>query len=259
MKRTSKLSFKGDSGIEKKKRKKRKAEPGNEESSTGPQDGWITIDSIDDIKGPIIFLSSATEPASVLTCSETSSKVSFTSLSPDSTFLNYEPASVAQVFVAKRLPDSAKISFRSSFDRYLGTDKFGIVSCEREAMGPAEEWEVVLREDGAALQSSFDKFLKCGEDAAARADSEVVGFREVFQIRCQAANKYRSKKAKSEKELDIAAMELEQIKKSHSWGGGRLILSQEDTLELKKAKREGQLNEALLDRRAKLKSDKFCK
>ena len=33
-------------------------------------------------------------------------------------------------------------------------------------------------------------------------------------------------------------------------------LSHEDTSELKKARRDGTLNEALLDRRAKLKSDK---
>ena len=38
-----------------------------------------------------------------------------------------------------------------------------------------------------------------------------------------------------------------------AWGAGRSVVSQEDKRELKRAKKEGRLAEALLDRRAKLK------
>ncbi|KAJ3013320.1 hypothetical protein HKX48_005825 [Thoreauomyces humboldtii] len=269
MKRSAKLSFKGDPGVvvDKKKRKKRKATDaaGGEDgvvttgSSSSSRDGWVAVEHLDDLKGPIMILTSATEPPSILTCSETTSKVSFVPLPEDKTISSYEPESVAQVFVAKSLPDSSKASFRSSFDRYLGTDKFGVVACEREAMGPSEEWQLLVREDGAALQTSFDKFLRCDDQSAARADADAVGFREVFQIRCQAVNKIKGKKAKQDKALDTQEMELEQMKRSQSWGGGRLVFSQEDTRELRQAKKDGLLNEALLDRRAKLKSDKFCK
>ena len=38
-----------------------------------------------------------------------------------------------------------------------------------------------------------------------------------------------------------------------AWGAGRSVVSSEDTKVLKKAKKEGRLAEAMLDRRAKLK------
>ncbi|RKO88742.1 FRG1-like protein, partial [Blyttiomyces helicus] len=217
---------------------------------------WVPVDHIDEIKGPIMILTTATDPSSVLTAAETSSTTRFASINQP--FATFEPTEISQVFVAKRLPDSTKISFRSAYDKYLGTDKFGVVSCEREAMGPAEEWEVVFRDDGVALQSSFDKFLGAEEDGAARCDAEVVQFRQVVQMRCQAVNKSRAKKRK-EVELNPEALELDQIKRFHSWGGGRVVMTNEDTRLLEEAKKAGQINEALLDRRARLKSDKFCK
>ena len=48
-------------------------------------------------------------------------------------------------------------------------------------------------------------------------------------------------------------------KKFQSWGGGRVHMSKSDTRELKKAKEEGRIAEAMLDRRAKVKSDRYCK
>lgn len=43
-----------------------------------------------------------------------------------------------------------------------------------------------------------------------------------------------------------------------AWGAGRSVVSSEDTKVLKKAKKEGRLAEAMLDRRAKLKRYVFC-
>lgn len=48
-------------------------------------------------------------------------------------------------------------------------------------------------------------------------------------------------------------------KKYQSWGGGKLYESSEDRRELKKAKAEGRLAETLLDRREKMKADRYCK
>ncbi|KAI8823737.1 FRG1-like family-domain-containing protein [Fimicolochytrium jonesii] len=271
MSKSSRLAFKGENPIEKKKKRKRKVEadgddaatpPGREDAShSGPQEGWVFIDTLDDIRGPIMLLSTATEPPSVLVCSDNTSKVQFMPIPSDHTLVDFDPSAVTQVMVAKRLPDSTKVSFRAANDRYLGSDRIGVVGCEREAMGPAEEWELVVREDGVALQSAaFEKFLQCDEAGKARADSTVVGFRETFRVKCQAENKVRAKKkSKREGAVDAAALEIEQIKKFHSWGGGRLVLTQEDTAELRRANKEGTINETLLDRRAKLKSDKFCK
>jgi len=43
-----------------------------------------------------------------------------------------------------------------------------------------------------------------------------------------------------------------------TWGAGRIVVSHEDKKELKQARKEGRLAEAMLDRRSKLKSDRFC-
>lgn len=169
------------------------------------------MQSPEDITGPIIFITTSTEPPSVLCSFESSNKVQFVPIPSSTSLTSYEPASVSEVFVSKRLPDSSKISFRSAFDRYLGSDKFGIMGCEREAIGPSEEWEVVMREDGVALQTSWEKFLRCDDDGTARADSDSVGFREVLQMRCQAANRPNAKKKKQNTSTNAEELEIEQM------------------------------------------------
>lgn len=48
-------------------------------------------------------------------------------------------------------------------------------------------------------------------------------------------------------------------KKFQSWNGGKVIRTKEDRRELKRAKTDGRLAEALLDRREKVKADRYCK
>ncbi|KAJ3294724.1 hypothetical protein HK104_003330 [Borealophlyctis nickersoniae] len=248
-----KLIFKGDKP-EKKKKKRKAANIEEEDAKDEPQEGWVSVETAEDFKGPVLILSTATDTPSVLMSNEATSSVKFHPTSGTTSIPSYEPTSISEVFIAKKLPDSSKVTFRSAYDKYLGTDKFGVVACASEAISPAEEWEVVVRDDGIALQSSFDKFMRGEEDGVVRADSTEVGFREVFRVKCQAVNKSRAKKRKEKVQVNAEALEVDQI-----WGGGRLVMTNEDTAELRKAKKGGNLHEALLDRRAKLKSDKFCK
>ncbi|KAI8833746.1 hypothetical protein BC829DRAFT_437199 [Chytridium lagenaria] len=198
-----------------------------------------------------MILSNTTEPPSALTCSETDpTKVFFKPLSdPLATITTAEPNAVTQVFFVSRLPtNSAKFSFKSAYDKYLTSDKFGIVSSSVEAVD---------------LLRICERNISLWEEDVARADSGTVGFREVFKIRCHAQNKAKVKRKKVDPiDLDASAFEAEQIKKFQSWGGGRRVLSSEDAKDLKKAAKTGYINEALLDRRekfSKLKADKFCK
>ncbi|KAJ3219220.1 hypothetical protein HDU67_002216 [Dinochytrium kinnereticum] len=208
-----KLRFKGEP---KKKSKKRKAEDGEADhsSSTTELTGWDMVESIDELTGPIMLLSNTTEPPTVLTCTESdTTKVSFKEHPVSTiTYQTAEPTNVNQVFQVSRLPTtSAKFSFKSAYDKYLTSDKFGIVSASTEAVGPAEEWEVIFREDGVALQSARGTYL-CAEEDVARADSGSIGFREVFRIRCQAENKARVKKKKVDGgDLDAENFEAEQL------------------------------------------------
>ncbi|KAG0359911.1 hypothetical protein BG005_011882 [Podila minutissima] len=272
----SKLSFKGES---KTKKKKRKAEnPADEEDSNANADGWVHVKALSDLGGPI-FLSFSSDPPTSLSIDDKSTKVIMRPIESDSpsssssaTSLDQaEPTVVQQVFVATMLPDSDRMTLKASNGRYLSSDKFGIVSADTEAIGMQEEWTAILKPEengGIALQNHYGKFLSVDEVAAERpgsslgfqirADSEVIGFCELFQAKIQA--KYR-KKAKKTKEVQIATKdyEFEQSRKFQTWNHGRIVVSDRDIRELDKAKKQGRFSEALLDRREKVKSDRYCK
>lgn len=57
----------------------------------------------------------------------------------------------------------------------------------------------------------------------------------------------------------IADLEANAIRQSQARGAGRLITSTESSSSLKKARKDGRLAEELLDRRSKLKSDRYAK
>lgn len=52
---------------------------------------------------------------------------------------------------------------------------------------------------------------------------------------------------------------IDYSKKFQSWGGGKIFETKEDKRELKRARTEGRLAETLLDRREKVKADRYCK
>ncbi|KAF9412947.1 hypothetical protein BGZ94_000871 [Podila epigama] len=265
----SKLSFKGET---KSKKKKRKAETLAEDDDNSNAEGWVFVKSLSDLGGPL-FLTFSSDPPSSL-CVDEKSKVTMRPIEFDSTSPSIdqaEPTAVQQVFVATMIPDSDRLTLKASNGRYLSSDKFGFVSADTEAIGMQEEWTAIIKPEengGIALQSHYGKFLSVDEVAAERpgsssgfqirADSEVIGFCELFQAKIQA--KYR-KKAKKTTEVKIATKdyEFEQSRKYQTWNHGRVIVSDRDVRELNKAKKEGRFSEALLDRREKVKSDRYCK
>ncbi|KAJ3334251.1 hypothetical protein HDU76_003900 [Blyttiomyces sp. JEL0837] len=258
--KSMKLRFKGDA---KPKSKKRKSTSNDDDGYSGPAEGWVTAECIEDLSGPIIIVSQATDPSSTLYCAENNA-VSFKKLLNNDVPLNeLEPTDVGQVFIATILPTTTpKISLKSAYEKYLTTDKFGIVSCDTEAIGPTSEWEIVKREDGFAFQTYQNQFLSLNVNVEkskgnVRADVENVGFKEVFLIRCQAQNKFKNKKKKAEEVLDAEVLDMEFLKKSQSYK--RAALTPEEIKLLKRAQKEGNLQETMLERRAKTKADKFCK
>nr|KAJ3418207.1 hypothetical protein HK105_000204 [Polyrhizophydium stewartii] len=295
--RSTRLSFKGE-GVKKKKKagKKRKALDGPDAASGSQAEGWVDCESIDDVRGPVVIATAVLDPPSLLRLDDKTPKVvcSHLKLGPGelsaakradgqdsdgdddaaaatvvpATMATIEPLAAIQVFQARRLPDSTKITFLSAHDKYLSSDRFGAVACELEAAGPAEEWDLVVRDDGFAFQNMRGLFLTAMDDGSVRADADSVGFKQIFRIKCQAANKSKAlgKRAGAGTELldpdAAAALEREQLKKfqtSASLGGRYASTLEEDRRALVKASRQGTLNEELLLRRAKTKSDKYCK
>lgn len=187
--------------------------------------GWVHVKSLSDLGGPI-FLTFSSDPPTSLSVDD-KSKVIMRPIESDSSSSSSsapsldqaEPTVVQQVFVVTMIPDSDRMTLKASNGRYLSSDKFGIVSADTEAIGMQEEWTAILKPEengGIALQSHYGKFLSVDEVAAERpgsslgfqirADSEVIGFCELFQAKIQA--KYR-KKAKKTKEVQIATKDYE--------------------------------------------------
>ncbi|KAF9907941.1 hypothetical protein EC991_010381 [Linnemannia zychae] len=284
-----KLSFKGDT---KTKKKKRKAEDDGEDNNNNNDnaEGWVPVKALSDLGGPI-FLTFASDPPSCLIVDD-KSKVTMSTLqaptSQDSddddssrkihpsgpaNFDTAEPTAVHQVLVVTMIPDSDRLTLKASNGKYLSSDKFGIVTAHTEAIGMQEEWTAVIKADeeegGIAFQNHYGKFLSVDEVAGGpgagtggiqiRADAETIGFCEVFRAKIQARFRKKAKKASGDVKIGTKDYEFDQSRKFQTWNHGRVIVSNESVKELSKAKKEGRFSEALLDRREKLKSDRYCK
>ena len=62
-----------------------------------------------------------------------------------------------------------------------------------------------------------------------------------------------------EEQGKVGQVELNYVKKFQKFQNHKIKINQEDRGELVRAKQEGDLHELLLDRRAKMKADRYCK
>ncbi|KAG5914737.1 hypothetical protein E4U53_004605, partial [Claviceps sorghi] len=147
---------------------------------------------------------------------------------------------------------------------YLACDKIGALSATSEAISPLECFNVVGATDAAPpstfrLQTPRETFItiKPNQSAKATAPAEVRGDEEdgtapqtAMRIRMQARFKPRLKASKEEKALArISRRELEEA------AGRRL--GEDEVRILKRARREGDYHEKLLDLKVKNRHDKF--
>jgi len=276
--RSTKLKFKGE-----KTKKKRKREHGDDEQSGGSRrkveqqepDSWVLPENINELRGPT-FIMHPSEPPISINFNSTANRIILHTVDKDKAdeeevpkLLDRTPLDVSQVWVITRVSGSATINIRTGTGegKFLSCDAHGIVSADRDARGPQEEWSPVVLPDGMiAFMNVYEKYLCVDEVAGGalqlRGDSDEVGFAERFWVKIQ--NKYKKEayeEEKKRKEGMSAPPEIDEANTNRvhqAWGAGRSVVSVEDKKELKKAAREGRLSEAMLDRRSKLKSDRFC-
>ncbi|KAJ3319877.1 hypothetical protein HDV06_005853 [Boothiomyces sp. JEL0866] len=246
--KTTKLKFKGQEEKVSKKKSKKKQEVQEKE-----EQGWVICQLPESINGPSIVI----HHLNLLNAVQSTTKVSFKPVPHEDQppvplpLETTEPWVASQVWVVHQVNN--KFTFKNCFDKYLSSDKFGVISCEMEAVGPAESWNVIKQKNGFALQNYWGQYLSYNEGTI-RCDSEHIADNEVFQIKMQYIHRI-------EKKVHVSAvsLEIEKLEKMHSFGKKELTALTRNVDELAKAKREGRLNEELLNRRALLKPDKFCK
>lgn len=139
-------------------------------------------------------------------------------------------------------------------DRYLNSDKFGILAATRDAISPEEQFTLLPADGLFTVRTTRDKFFSASQDKGVevRADADDdTSPGCAIRLRMQARFKPVHKAAKEEKAREkISRAQLEQAV-------GRKLEDDEVKL-LKRAWRDGTYHEALLDVKVKGKHDKFA-
>ncbi|KAM3448851.1 hypothetical protein MY3296_007395 [Beauveria thailandica] len=273
------LSFKGDKP--KKRKRTRAVDDAGAGSSSSKQlrktddddnkgdeppadddDTWVAADAPSDVSGPVMFVL-PTEPPAALAC-DASGKVFTIAVENivDANPATAEPHDVRQVWVANRIAGTEHFRFKGHHGRYLACDKIGLLSAHSEAVSPLETFSLVATADTPGtfqVQTLRDTFLSVKSSASAsasaardevRGDADAISFATTLRIRMQARFKPKIKAAKDEKALaKISRRELEDAV------GRRL--NDDEAKKLKRARREGNYHETLLDIKVKSKHDKF--
>ena len=120
----------------------------------------------------------------------------------------------------------------------------------------------VFFQDGQlALLGANSKFISLDEESETVECKKLkAGPSEMIKIRSQAEREEDKEVYVPEEEKGkIGQVELNYVKKFQKFQDHKIRLNMDDRTELVKAKTEGYLHEALLDRRAKMKADRYCK
>ncbi|XP_055596113.1 protein FRG1 homolog [Uranotaenia lowii] len=165
-----------------------------------------------------------------------------------------------EIFTAV-LINEEKVAFKSGYGKYLKAEKDGMLTGRSDAVSALEQFEPVFEEAKMALLAANGCFVSVDpEDDALVAIKKKVGENEICVIRsCAVREQKSSKSVPVEEEGDLGQVEINYVKKFQKFQDKKLRVNTEDTTELRRAREEGALHEALLDRRSKMKADRYCK
>ncbi|KAG6003034.1 hypothetical protein E4U21_002422 [Claviceps maximensis] len=272
------LTFKGD-----KKPKKRKRAPGTDPDAphgAGPSsqlqkvhhnddddgshddESWVSADTMADVVGPVMIVL-PTEKPSALACDAAGQVFALTIENiVDGNPSSAEPHDVRMVWVANQVSGTEHMRFKGHHGRYLACDKIGALSASSEAISPLECFNVIAANTTPGtfqLQTLHETYItiKPNQSAKSTAPAELRGDENdgtashtTMRIRMQARFKPRLKASKEEKALSkISRRALEEAV------GRRL--EEDEVRILKRARREGDYHEKLLDLKVKNRHDKY--
>ncbi|PTU23291.1 hypothetical protein P175DRAFT_0454877 [Aspergillus ochraceoroseus IBT 24754] len=261
--------------------------PDDIEAENNAEDqSWVSADSPSDISGPIVIVL----PSEPVTCiaSDMNGKVFASEVENliDDDPRSAEPHDVRQVWVATRVAGTEGFSLKGHHGRYLSCDKYGIFGATASAISHHESFLVLPSPDipgaffiqtvggagesetfisvqdvsgsgGGGDGSSKSKSKSTATATASGAGVEIRGdetnlsFQTTMRIRMQARFKPRIKASKETKAREkISRKELEEVV------GRRL--EDHEVKRLRRARREGNFHEEVLDVRVKGKHDKFA-
>lgn len=175
-----------------------------------------------------------------------------------------EPPDEEEIFTAVCAATN-QVAFRSGFGRYLNVDTKKRLMGLSEAIGEQELFLPVFQDYKLALSAYNDCFMSAPEADIKQimVEAERAGPYEMLNVRVnhdplKYLGKEKDKTTSAEDSGTLYETELGYLKKYQS-NKLKNVSLHEDKKHLKKARVEGELHEALLDKRVKSKSDKYCK
>ncbi|XP_065341766.1 protein FRG1 [Cloeon dipterum] len=255
--KTGKLKLKGEKEkSKKKKRKHRKHEDDNGEKDRQldilKHGGWKEIDGFSELKGSVAIEFGNSAYVKAL------DNGLFTLGAPHDDGDGPAPEEVLTAIIVSE----TKIALKSGYGKYLGIDKKGVVTGRSDAVGSMEQWEPIFQEGKLALLSANGSFVTLTEDDSLEALSKTAGPSEMIRIRVQVDDdEATAAKAarKNEDEGEVSQVELNYVKKFQKFQDKKIRLFTGEMGNLTKAKEEGTFHETMLDRRSKMKADRYCK
>lgn len=285
------LSFKGDKKTKKRKHHESSLTVTNEDESSVAEsqehDSWTSPANASELTGPTVIVL-PTKPPTCL-ASDLNGNVYASQLENmvENDPKTAEPHNVQQVWVAARVAGmgSNEITFKASHGGYLSCDQYGILGAKREARGLEESFaiETITDETGKTwyqLQTAVTKEKPKPEDTkylcavtedttasgtkkdmdkaqkkvsiALRGDGERFSEDTHLILRMQSKFKPQTAEAKE------VARSKEKISRQQLEGDAGRKLNDEEAKRLKRARRDGTYQEAVLDVRAKGKHDKYA-
>lgn len=166
-----------------------------------------------------------------------------------------------EVLLAVKVNET-KVAFKSGYDKYLRVSGNGALKGIADAVGAMEQFEPVFQDGQVALLGANNKFLCLEEedDSISCSMSKAGDENTVLKIRSNAEREEdKTAYVPEEERGNVGQIELNYVKKFQKFQDHKIKLNQSDRKELVSAKEKGVLHETLLDRRAKMKADRYCK
>ncbi|KHN72951.1 Protein FRG1 -like protein [Toxocara canis] len=170
-----------------------------------------------------------------------------------------------EILTLIKTPDDPNISLKTGYGKYVGVDAEGSLVAVADAIGTRERLYVVFQDNKTAVQAvSSNLFLsmKPDQEGYIHVVSRTAGESEMINLRTDATPEgpvdWRSADdKKSARECETAFMKMYQHSKVIT-KGKQISINLNEKQAIRRAQNEGNLHELLLDRRTKMKSDKYC-